>query len=90
MKNRERKWVKYKENQHWKAFKREQNRFFTMLRYKKCDLIHNLVNTKNTDSQKLSKIITEITNQNKKNPLPKSTSDQQLAKDFVAFFFNKI
>ena len=36
------------------------------------------------------KIIIEITSQNKKNPLPESTTDQQLAKDFATFFFNKI
>ena len=90
MENRERKWIKYRENQHWKAFKREWNRFVTMPRYKKHDLIYNLVNMNTTYSKKLYKIVTEITGQNKQNPLPESTSDQQLAKDFVAFFLNKI
>ena len=61
-----------------------------MLRYKMHNLIHNLVNTKNTNSIRLYKMIMEITSQ-KKNPLPDLTSNhQQLAKDFVAFFFNKI
>ena len=60
-----------------------------MLRLKKWDFTHNLVNTNNTDTKKLYKTITEITGQNKKNPLPESTTDQQLAKDFVTFFFNK-
>ena len=57
-----------------------------MLRYRKCDLIHNLVNTNNTDSEKLYKIVTEITGQNKQNQQPESTSEQQVAKDFAAFF----
>ena len=89
MKNRGRKWIKYSEDQHWKAFKRQCNKFVTMLRHKKCDFIHNLVNTSNADTKKLYKTITEITGQNKKNPLPESTIDQQLAEDFVTFFFNK-
>ena len=35
VKNRERKWLKYKEQPHWKAYKRERNRFITMIKYKK-------------------------------------------------------
>ena len=90
MKNRERKWIKYREDQHCKAFNREWNRFVTMLRYKKCDLIHNLVNINNTDSKKLYKTVTELAGQNKQNPIPESISDQQLGEDFAASFFNKI
>ena len=52
-----------------------------MLRFKKHDLIHNLVNINNTNTQKLYKTIMEIAGQNRKNPLPKSTTYQQLAKD---------
>ena len=47
---------------------------------KKCDLIHNLVNT---NTKKLYKTVTEITSQNKNNALPESTTDQQLAEDFA-------
>ena len=90
LKNNERKWIRYREGQHWKAYKREWNRFVTMLRYKEHNLIHNLINTKTTDNKKLYRIITEVTSQNKQNPLPKSTSDQQLAEDFAAFFLNKM
>ena len=35
LKNRERKWLKYKDQSHWKAYKRERNGFITMLKYKK-------------------------------------------------------
>ena len=61
-----------------------------MLRFRKYDLIHNLVNTNNTDTKEIYITIMEITSQNKKNPLPESTMDQQLTKDFATFFFNKI
>ena len=61
-----------------------------MLRYKKFNLIHNLINANTTDSKKLYSVISEVTGPNKQNPLLESTSDQQLAKDFAAFFLNKI
>ena len=61
-----------------------------MLRLKKCDFIHNLINTNNMDTKKLYKTITEISGQNKKNLLPESATDQQQAEDFATFFFNKI
>ena len=61
-----------------------------MLRFKKCDFIPKLVNTNNTGTKNLYKIIMELTGQNKKNPLPESTTDQQLAEDFATFFLNKI
>ena len=35
VKNRERKLLKYREQSHWNAYKRERNRFITMLKYKK-------------------------------------------------------
>ena len=35
VKNRDTKWFKYKEQFHWKAYKRERNRFITRLKYKK-------------------------------------------------------
>ena len=35
VKSRERKWLKHREQSHWKAYKRERNRFITMLKYKK-------------------------------------------------------
>ena len=35
VKNRERKWLKYREQSYWIAYKRERNRFITMLKYKK-------------------------------------------------------
>ena len=41
-------------------------------------------------SKKPYKIVTEVTYQNKQNPLPESRLDQQLAEDFAAFFLNKM
>ena len=35
VKNGESKWVKYREQLHWKAYKRERNRFITMKNMKK-------------------------------------------------------
>ena len=35
VKNRERKWLKYREQSHWKAYKRERNKLISILKYKK-------------------------------------------------------
>ena len=42
------------------------------------------------EQHRQQKTIMEITGQNKQNPLPASTSDQELAKDCVAFFFHRL
>ena len=89
MKNRERKWTKYREDQPGRHSKENEIDLSQCLDSKSMT-IHNLVNTNNTDTKKHYKTITEITSQKKKNPLPESTTDQQLAKDFETFFFNKI
>ena len=52
VKNRERKWLKYREQSHWKAYKRERNRFITMIKYKKRDHIHNWISSTTGNSKK--------------------------------------
>ena len=90
VKNRERKWLKYMEQLHWKAYKRERNRFITMIKYKKRDHLHNWISTTKGNSKKLYQLITNLTGQNKSNPLPTSTSDEDLADEFATYFLKKI
>ena len=89
MKNRERKWLKYREQPHWKAYKRERNRFITMIKYKKRDHIHNQISSTTGNSKKLYQLITKLTGQNKSNPLPTSTSNEHLADEFANYFLKK-
>ena len=90
VKNRERKWLKYREQLHWKAYKRERNRFITMIKYKKRDHLHNQISATTGNSKKLYQLITNLTGQNKSNPLPASTSDGNLADEFATYFLEKI
>ena len=88
--NRERKWLKYREQSHWKAYKKERNRFITMIKYKKRDHIHNWISATTRNSKKLYQLITKLAGQNTSNPLPASTSNEELAEEFANYFFEKI
>ena len=90
VKSRERKWLKYREQPHWKAYKGERNRFITMIKYKKRDHLHNRISATIGNSKKLYQLITNLTGQNKSNPLPTSTSDEDLADEFATYFLEKI
>ena len=90
VKNRERKWLKYREQSHWKAYKMERNRFITKIKYKKRDHLHNEISATTGNSKKLYQLITNLTGQNKSNPLPASTSDEHLADEFATYFLEKI
>ena len=52
MKNRERKWLKYRQQSCWKAYNRERNRFITTIKYKKRDHIHNWISATTRNSKK--------------------------------------
>ena len=43
-----------------------------------------------SNSRKLYQLITNLTGQNKSNPLPASTSDENLADEFATYFHKKI
>ena len=90
VKNRERKWLKYREQLHWKAYQRERNRFTTMIKYNKRDHLQNQISATTGNSKKLYQLITNLTGQNKSNPLPSSTSDENLADEFATYFLEEI
>ena len=78
------------EQPHWKAYKRERNRFITMIKYKKRDHLHNRISATKGNSKKLYQLITNLTGQIKSNPLSTSTSDEDLADEFTTYFLEKI
>ena len=90
VRNRAKIWERYHEDHQWKAYKRERNRLNRMLIYNKTnDISGNIIKYKN-DAKKLHAYINLITSNTITNPMPKSESDQQQAKDFAEFFHNKI
>ena len=89
VKNRERKWLKYRDQSHWKAHKEERNRFNTMLNYKKRDHVCKQISATTRNSKKLYQLITKLSGQNKSNKLPASTSSERLPEEFANYFLEK-
>ena len=56
----------------------------------KRDHLHNQISATTGNSTKLYQPITNLTGQNKSNPLPTSTSDENLADEFATYFLKKI
>ena len=90
MKNRECKWIKYHEDDLWKAYVRERNRYNIMLKFKKNDCLHRIIKANSIDTRKLFKLVSEITGSNKPNPMLDAPSDKELAENFAQFFKQKI
>ena len=61
-----------------------------MLKYKKRDQIHKQISATTKSSKKLYQLITELSGQNKLNPLPDSTSNEGLAEKPTNYFLEKI
>ena len=49
-----------------------------------------MINKNKNDTRKLYSIVCTLTGQDSKNPLPKATSDVELAKEFTDIFLQKI
>ena len=87
VRNRERAYITYRENHHWKAFTREWNRYNRMLDYNKRHQLVTIINKANKDSKHIFKALNGILGNKNENPLLTGTTDRQLAEDF---FLNKI
>ena len=90
VRKRERIFIKYREDQHWRAFTRERNRYTRMIRFNKRSSIASLVQSSEKDAKKLFKIMNSILGRNDDNPMPPSKTDKQLAEDFASYFSEKI
>ena len=88
--NRERAYIKYRENHHWRAFTRECNRYNRMLDYNKRHYLVTKVNEANKDSKQLFRALNSILGNKNEKPLPTGTTNSQLAEDFADFLLNKI
>ena len=90
VRNRERAYIQHKENHHWKAFTREQNRYNRMLDYNKRHHLIMKIDKANKDSKQLFRTLNSLLGNKSENPLPIGTTNDQLAEDFADFFLNKI
>ena len=90
VRNRENKYIKYKQDHHWKAFTRERNRYNTMLRFNKRASIVELVHSSQNNSKKLFRLVNKLLGKENSNPMPPATKQEQLCEDFTIFFKGKI
>ena len=90
MRNRERKWRKYKLQSNWISFKAEHNKYRAMLRSIRKTTLSDKVNEHEQDTRKLYAFINSIIGRPSENPFPKSDSDEQLAEEFAEYFMAKI
>ena len=90
VRNREDKYIKYKQNHQWKAFTRERNRYTTMLRFSKMASIVELVYSAQNDCKKLFRLVNKILGKENSNPMLAARKPDQLCEDFSTFFKGKI
>ena len=89
VRHRQKAWIKYGQDHHWLAYKRERNRFKNMLIYNKRSYLSDKIMKTKGDAKALYQLTNNLTTTIKENPLP-DTPAEQLANDFANFFLNKI
>ena len=61
-----------------------------MLKFKKNDCLHRIIKANSNNTRKLFKLVSEITESNRPNPMPDTPSNIELAENFIQFFKQKI
>ena len=70
VKNREHKWLKYRQQHQWTAFKRDRNRYNQMIKFYKRHSIFTKIKDNHNNPRQLYKIISSLIGQDNTNPLP--------------------
>ena len=83
-------WHKHGTPQSWYALMQMRNEYSRLLLRTKIDAISTKANECETDTKKLYHLITYLTGTATSNPLPPSSSDEELANVFANYFMNKI
>ena len=86
----ERKWQKSKLNVDYEIFKEAKLDYVRALSESKVKHINSLIDQCDRDPKKLFQLVSNLTGKNTDNPLPESSSDEELANEFASFFLNKI
>ena len=86
------KWLKYRLDSCWRAYRNVKNKYFGKLKYKKKTSIQQQVQDFKNDTKKLHRLVTHLTGTEPRNPLPddNSNNDKDLANSFADIFQSKI
>ena len=87
---REKIWQMYGQDHQWQALKIEYTKYKLMLKATKKAILSEKIKECGRYSKKLYNFVSNITGMTKNNPMPKASSDEQLANEFVEFFIGKI
>ena len=85
----EKKWMKYKLDSCWMAYKKARNSYYYKLNAKKKDTIRTRIDEFSNDSRKLHKL-NNLTKPKEEQHWPEHTDDEKLANEFASFFEDKI
>ena len=86
VRRRERAWLRYSQDHHWAAFRRERTRYRNMLRFYKTQFFSLAVRKAKGDTRALYQLANNLTSKVTENPLPPCNSDEDLANEFSEFF----
>ena len=86
----EKKWLKYKLDSLWVAFKKVRNSYFGLLNKKKKGSIQDKIQECTKDSQKLHTLVSNLTTKQVEQEWPKHTSNEELAESFTSHFQGKM
>ena len=86
----EKKWLRYKLDSCWMAYKKAQNSYYHKLNIKKKDTIRAKINDCTNDSRKLHKLINNLTKPREEQPWSEHKDKESLANEFASYFEDKI
>ena len=86
------KWLKYRLDSCWRAYRNVRNKYFGKLKYEKKTSIQQKIEDSRNDTKKLHRLVTHLRGTEPQNPLPDddSNNDKDLANSFIDFFLSKI
>ena len=90
MRRREKKWLKYKLDSCWTAYKMTRNTYYGRLNTKKKSVLSQQITECANDSKKLHALINNLTTKPNPTPWPEHSDKEQLANEFADYFHNKI
>ena len=86
----EKKWLKYKLESLWVAYKKVRNSYFSLLNAKKKGILQDKIKECSKDSHKLHVLVNNLTCKQVEEEWLKHTNDDELAEGFASYFQNKI
>ena len=88
VRNRQRMWIKYDEDHHWTAYKRQHNRYKNMLIYNKFKYLSDAILSVSGNLKALYQLTSNLTSTVKENPLPDG-DQREIAEGLAEYYFHQ-